>query len=272
MYSGVILKGFRRFDVWSGAHQKIDRAARQHLDALLPEAKRSFPPARLITRFEGIDGPDGIKVKNPGGEEPWHFYDPAGGNNERILRDIRSHYTGLVAALRSKNETRAAFEASWLAHTVVDGLTPAHHYPYETELEKLRGTGRETRDSVKEQFFLPGETLPKRVCNNWRMWGDKGLAATHFTFEWGVAILAMPLRLGKYAPGSTAMTAATKQGVEALFKQQAKEIAGLKMYEQFYRSGWTPKLARQVRRELMPAIVNCVTLVWLLAIQEAAQA
>jgi hypothetical protein len=270
MYSGTTLKGSKHFDAWFGAHQKIDRIARQHLATLLPEARDTFPTWRKITRFEGIDGPDGIKRKNPGGEEPWHFYDPRSTDNERILTDIRTHYTGLVVALRTGNETRAAFEAAWLAHTVVDGLTPAHHYPYEAELKKLRGTGRETRTSVKEQFFLPGTTLPKRVRNNWRMWGDKGLAATHFTFEWGVTIMAMPLRLADQLPTPDDIIRASRQGVEALFKQQAQQIAALEMYEQFYRSGWTPRLARQVRRELMPAIVNCVTLVWLLAIKEAA--
>ena len=269
MYSGTTLKGSRHFDAWFGAHQKIDRAARRHLDEMLPEAGSHFPSAHLILRFEGIDGPDGIKRKNPGGDEPWHFYNPHGTDNERILADIRAHYTGLVAALRAGNETRTAFEAAWLAHAIVDGLTPAHHYPYEAELKKLRGTGRETRTSVKEQFFLPGATLPKRVRNNWRMWGDKGLAATHFTFEWGVTIVATPLRLKKCAPSASDIAYGAKHGVEALFKQQAGQIAKLNMYEEFYRSGWTPRLARQVRRELMPAIVNCVTVVWLLAAREA---
>src|ERR1700743_791360 len=180
MYSGTTLKGSKHFDAWFGAHQKIDRVARQNLDTLLPETKVVLPTWRKITRVEGIDGPDGIKRKNPGGEEPWHFYDPGGDDNERILADIRGHYAGLVVALRANNDTRAAFEAAWLAHAIVDGLTPAHHYPYEEELAKLRGAGRETRDSVKEQVLLPGKTLPKRLSNNWRMWGDKGLAATHF--------------------------------------------------------------------------------------------
>lgn len=270
MYSGTTLKGSRHFDAWFGAHQKIDRIARQHLDALAPEAQDSFPAWRKIIRFEGIDGPDGIKRKNPGDQEPWHFYDPDGSDNERILADIRMHYGGLVMALRASDETRAAFEAAWLAHAIVDGLTPAHHYPYEAELERLRGAGRETRDSVKEQVLLPGETLPKRVRNNWRMWGDKGLAATHFTFEWGVSVMAMPLRLRKHVPREADITQAAKLGAEGLFKRQAERIAQLDMYERFYRSGWTPQLAGQVRRELMPAIVNCVTLVWLLAIREAA--
>ena len=269
MYSGTTLKGSRHFDAWFGAHQKIDRIARQHLNALQPEATHTFPTWRNITRFEGIDGPDGIKRKNPGGEEPWHFYDPEGTDNERILADIRTHYADLVEALRAGNETRSAFEAAWLAHTIVDGLTPAHHYPYEAELKKLRGTGRETRTSVKEQFFLPGTTLPKRVRNNWRMWGDKGLAATHFTFEWGVTIAAIPLRLRRQIPAEADIAYGAKHGIEALFKQQAGQIAKLNMYEEFYRSGWTPGLVKQVRRELMPAIVDCVTVVWLLAAREA---
>jgi hypothetical protein len=269
MYSGTTLKGSRHFDVWFGAHQKIDRVARQQLDVLIPDAKDVFPAWRKITRFEGIDGPDGIKRKNPGGEEPWHFYDPKGKGNERILSDINAHYVSLVTSIQERNETRMAFEAAWLAHAIVDGLTPAHHYPYEAELAKLRGAGRETRDSVKEQVLLPGETISKRLRNNWRMWGDKGLAATHFTFEWGVTIVAMPPRLSKHLPTEADVAYSTNHGIEALFKQQAERIANLHMYEDFYRSGWTPRLARQVRRELMPTIVNCVTLAWILALKEA---
>ena len=35
------------------------------------------------------------------------------------------------------DKTRAAFEAAWLAHALTDGLTPAHHYPYQEAVSEL---------------------------------------------------------------------------------------------------------------------------------------
>src|ERR1035441_2898896 len=88
-YSGQLL----------GAHQKIDRVARRHLERLLPHCQ--FPSAKAILQFEG-------------------------------------HYRKLVEVLKAGDRVRAAFEAAWLAHAVVDGLTPAHHYPYAEKLVELR--------------------------------------------------------------------------------------------------------------------------------------
>jgi hypothetical protein len=269
MYSGINLKPLRRFDAWFGAHQKIDRVARQHLRVLLPKG-RDFPVGREITRFEGIDGPDGIKLKTPAQDELWHFMDPENEQDRQIIDVLEHNYRELVKALKEGNQARAAFEASWLAHGIVDGLTPAHHYPYEEELIRLRGgEGIETRTSAKEKVFMPGATLPKRLSNNWQMWGDKGLLATHIAFEMGVAVMIWPLRFSQARPTEADLKEATDQGLAQTFVKQAKEIAALRMYDRFYASGWTPKLARQVRRELMPRIVNMVTLAWYLAAREA---
>ncbi|HET6924360.1 MAG TPA: hypothetical protein VFH39_00835 [Candidatus Saccharimonadales bacterium] len=260
----------RHFDTWFGAHQKIDRTARKHLDAVLPDS--GFPKVRLITRFEGQDGPDGIKRKNPAKDEPWHYIDPFDANDDQILGVIGSHYEQLVTALREHDEVRAAFEAAWLSHAIVDGLTPAHHYPYEAELIKLRGgKGIESRTTPKEKLILPGDTLPKQLNNNWKMWGDKGLLSTHFAFEWGVAAIIAPLRLRRSLPTAEQMNQARRLGAAKLFHKRARQIAELRMYDQFYRSGWTPRLARQVRRELAPTIINTVTLAWYVAAMEASR-
>lgn len=268
MYAGSTLKHTQRFDAWFGAHQKMDRIARRHLELLAPQC--SFPTRKQILQFEGMDGPDGIKRKTPARDEPWHYYDPEDANDTQIIDIITDHYKALVTALRASNQTRAAFEAAWLAHAVVDGLTPAHHYPYEEELIKLRGgAGIETRTTPKEKLIMPGETLSKQMNNNWKMWGDKGLLATHFAFEWGVAAMIVPLRLGRAYPEKSQIDLVLKEGVTELFKNRAKQISDLSMYEQFYKSGWTPRLAKQVRRQLVPNIVNTVTLVWYAALQEA---
>jgi hypothetical protein len=268
MYSGSTLKHMQRFDAWFGAHQKMDRTARRHLELLVPQC--SFPTREQILKFEGIDGPDGIKRKTPAQDEPWHYYDPEDASDTQIIEIITDHYNELVKALSTKNQNRAAFEAAWISHAIVDGLTPAHHYPYEKELIKLRGgAGIETRTTPKEKLIMPGETLSKQMNNNWKMWGDKGLLATHFAFEWGVAAMIVPLRLDRAYPEASQIDLVLKEGVTELFKNRAKQIADLSMYEQFYKSGWTPRLAKQVRRYLVPNIVNTVTLVWYAALHEA---
>ena len=128
MYSGTTLTKFsgRVF----GAHQNIDRVARRHLAKLLPD-NSAFPSIRQILHFEGINGPDGIKRKSPAVDEPWHYYNPFDRADTKLIELIQSHYANLVAALKANNQERAGFEAAWLAHAIVDGLTPAHHYPYE---------------------------------------------------------------------------------------------------------------------------------------------
>lgn len=269
MYAGTTLRPLRHFDAWFGAHQKIDRVAREHLSIVLPDGQQ-FPGRKQIIRFEGLDGPDGIKRKTPAQDELWHFVDPRDESDRQIVSILQENYRELVRALQSDNPTRAAFEAARLAHGVVDGLTPAHHYPYEEEMVRLRGgAGVETRTSPKEKLLMPGDTLPKRLSNNWQMWGDKGLLATHIAFEVGVAVMIMPLRLGTALPTKQQLMESVGKTMPELFLERANQVADLQTYEQFYKSGWTPRLARQIRRELMPLIVNTVTLVWYMAVQEA---
>jgi hypothetical protein len=269
MYSGTTLRPLKPFDAWFGAHQKIDRVARQHLDALLAEGQ-AFPSRRQIIKFEGLDGPDGIKRKTPARDEPWHFMNPDDEDDRQIIEVLWHNYRELVAALKEGNLNRAGFEAAWLAHGLVDGLTPAHHYPFEEEIMRLRGgAGIETRVTPKDKLLMPGDTLPQKISNNWQMWGDKGLMATHFAFEWGVTIIIMPLKFGKASVTTAELKAAAKVGMAETFLGAAKDIAALKLYEQFYKSGWTPLLAKRIRRELVPRIIKTVTLAWYLAAQEA---
>lgn len=268
MYAGTTLKGSKHFDAWFGAHQKIDRTARRHMERLVTCS--NFPTRKEIVRFEGMDGPDGIKRKTPAQDEPWHFFDPRDPNDTQLLMIIHDHYQELVRALREENDTRASFEAAWLAHAVVDGLTPAHHYPYEEELVRLRkGAGIETRTSPKEKMLMPGDTIPERLSNNWQMWGDKGLLATHISFEIGVAVMMMPMRFTKAIPTEDQLSHTREIGVQKLFVERARQIDELQMYQLFYKSGWTPRLAKVVRRQLAPMIVNTVTLIWAAAAVEA---
>lgn len=271
MYSGSTLKQLRTLDTWLGAHQKLDRLARRQLTVLSKGNDMSFPTIKQILCFEGMDGPDGIKRKTPAKDEPWHYYDPYDPTDTQILDIIDNHFNNLVAALRAQNTTKASFEAAWLGHAVVDGLTPAHHYPYEEELTRLRGgEGIETRTTPKEKLLMHGDTVREKMRNNWQMWGDKGLLATHISFEIGVAVLILPLRWRSITIDEQLQREVIDDGHLPVFKRMAREIADLKLYDTFYNSGWTPRLASRVKKELAPRIVVTLSLLWFAANQTAA--
>jgi hypothetical protein len=271
MYSGSTLRPMKHIDAWLGAHQKIDRLAYAHLKELTTaEEIAQFPVRKQIIQFEGRDGPDGVKTKTPAQDEPWHYYDPFDPQDRQILDIIDGHHKALVGALAEGNKTRAGFEAAWLAHALVDGLTPAHHYPYEEELMRLRG-GRsiESRTTPKEKLIMHGDNLSEKVLHNWQMWGDKGLLATHIAFEVGVAVLILPMRKKQVVITKQDVKTIQKLGYEDYFKMVAREIAEQALYDKFYQTGWTPTLARLVRKELVPKIIKTVTLVWLSALYAA---
>lgn len=268
MYSGTTLTPIsgRVF----GAHQKIDRLARTSLrrSSLLCD---NFPTTQHILHFEGVNGPDAIKRKSPAKDEPWHYYAPFDDADTQLLTIITQHHDRLVDALRKQDEVRASFEAAWLAHAIVDGLTPAHHYPYEEELTELRGgEGIEGRTTIKEKIVMPGDTRRQQVRNNWKMWGPKGLLTTHGLFEWGIAAIIKPLAATQRMQLAEKDLAELHElGMLEVFRRKAREVASLEMYKAYYQNGWTPKLALQVRRQLVPIIVQTVALAWYSAAEEA---
>lgn len=267
MYSGTTLTPLSGRLL--GAHQKIDRVAHRQLLELLA-ADQAFPAIRDILRFEGKNGPDGIKRKSPAQNEPWHYINPFDETDGQLHDIIQYHYKQLTQALRDGKKTKAAFEAAWLAHAVVDGLTPAHHYPYESELQKLRkNEGLETRNTILRKIIMPGDKVAEQIKNNWKMWGPRGLLSTHGTFELGVATIIAPLKMNRARPDKKVLAELKKKGFVAVFQRKAKEIAAQDFYLTYYRTGWTPRLARRVRRELAPTIVRAVVLAWYGAALEA---
>lgn len=267
MYSGSTLTKYSGRVL--GAHQKIDRVARRHLSRLLPN-NSLFPTAKYILHFEGKNGPDAIKRKSPAKDEPWHYYSPFDDDDSQLIELIDDHYKLLVKELKAGNSERIAFEAAWLAHALVDGLTPAHHYPYEEKLVELRGgKGIETRTTIKEKLVMHGDTRREKVKNNWKMWGPKGLFTTHGLFEMGIATLIMPLGFGEAVPKQADVKRMLKIGPTEWFKRTAREIAIMDMYERYHRKGWTPKLAYDIRHKLGPLLVQTVCLTWYAAIEDA---
>lgn len=266
MYSGTTLT--RYSGKFLGAHQKFDKVARKQLGKLLP-AESLFPTGKRILDFEGKNGPDGMKRKSPGFNEPWHFYSPFDDNDSQLIDLIEDHYKQLIRELKRGNQERIAFEAAWLAHALVDGLTPAHHYPYEEKLLEIRGEGIETRTSVREKLLTKGITRRDTFKKNWKVYGPKGLMTTHGLFEMGIAALVAPLKFGEAKLKEADVERMQEIGPIEWFKQTSREIAILGMYDVYYEKGWTTKLANQVRHKLAPSIIKTIALTWYAAIEES---
>lgn len=263
MYSGTTLRD--RSGRIMGVHQKIDRVARKHLQSLLPD-NMLFPSYAQIVHFEGKNGPDGIKRKSPAVDEPWHFIGPKDIDNAPLLDTIDEHLRNLAEALHAKNQQRAAFEAAWLSHAIVDGLTPAHHFPLEETLAELRGgQGLETRDSFLHKNVMPGNTALEALRNNWKFWGPKGAMTMHGGFELGVASVIAYRKFPDGMPRLDDISRLKEDDFRAYYISQVQEAASLQMYENFAKHGWTTKLARQTNQELMPLIIRTVTMSWLVA-------
>lgn len=263
MYSGTTFR--TKSGRVMGVHQKIDRVARRHVVRRVPSGLH-FPSAHDILHFEGLNGPDGIKRKSPAQDEPWHYIDPHDKTDRALVDMINDHIYNLAAALKAKNGERAAFEAAWLAHAIVDGLTPAHHYPLEEKLEQLRGEGLETRRTTKDKLLLPGKTRRIQLRNNWEFWGAKGVMTTHLGFELGVATTVAGHRFETSQPSDEEYGRVETEGFEAVFYDTLGEIAELDMYKEYSRSGWSRRLARQTRVVLAPLIIKAVTLAWYQAV------
>lgn len=254
------------------AHQKIDRTAHRHLQ-VLGVKRGSFPTVKQILHFEGPNGPDGTKLKKKTNvEQPWHFIDPFDVDDNQLMEQIEDHYNALAKALKKQDMIRAAFEAAWLAHALVDGLTPAHHYPYEKELEHLHGVDRQSRKGLAGRVFVKGDTTLQSMHRSFKLMGPKGLLTTHTMFEAGAFTIMAPLRLTKAIPNQQELDTFKEIGVVDYFQRIAREVAALDLYKRFYEKGWTPALSRDIRRELATRMVMVVTVAWYSALQEALDA
>ncbi len=257
------------YAVFLHAHQKIDRTAYRHLQQFT-QKECFFTQLRTILHFEGHNGPDATKLKNKANvEQPWHFTDPYDDSDTALHQLIQHHYDELVAALKDKDEVRAAFQSAWLAHALVDGLTPAHHYPYEKELELLRGDSRHSRKGLVGRAYVKGLTPRDSFRRSYQLIGPKGLLTNHAMFEGGAYTIMRPMKLTRARPHQTDLVRVQQEGIVSVFRKLAREVGTYDLYGRYALKGWTPKLVRDVRRELAPRMVLIVTLAWYAALVEA---
>ncbi|MCL1839548.1 hypothetical protein FWF89_00910 [Candidatus Saccharibacteria bacterium] len=262
MYSSLnLVKNSRRSGKLIGTHQKLCKASRRLFTRVAPK-KIKFPSEQDILYFEGSRGPDGVKRKSPGVDEPWHAINPDK-NDGKLMHVILDHQHNLRVALKNENTVRAAFEAAWLAHAIADGLTPAHHYPYDAIIDELMVDMEYKKVFGAEiKGIMRGRNLAEATRNNWLYWGAGGVMSKHIAFELGVAyvIAALPLKsltpkLSKVDPASI--------NLKKEFEKSLKKVSALDMYGRFLKEGWTTQLAIEARSILAPEIVRVITLAWL---------
>ncbi len=289
-----------------GTHQRLDQAARRSLGQVLPKSKY-FPSSKDIIHFEGSRGPDGLKRKSPGIDEPSHMLVedrptqtsasstssslPAAAASAQPTREIASaspaavdhsqldarsvlemiidHHWNLVRALRRKDHIRAAFEAAWMAHMLTDGLTPAHHFPLSEVKDELM-TDKEFVKLFGEPLkgVMHGRNMLETLRNNWLYWGAGGHMSKHIAYEYGVLMIAAAL-----PPKSLTMSLSTQDlqelDTEQMFLAALERVRQLHIYDRFLESGWTTELAAETKDVLLPEIVRTITLGWYSAAAEA---
>ena len=259
MYSGFVTK--HKTVTRLGIHQRYDMAAYKMIAPYLPA--ETFPTLKDILHFEGYNGPDGLKIKSRGENEPSHLYDPTTDTGDAVLH-LANHYQALVENLMTEDLMRASFEASWMAHYICDGLTPAHHWPLE---DKVAEAVAQVKPELRRASPVK---VAQGIRKNWEIWGAKGHMSTHFNFEMGVAFALMIFPI-KPVFTETELAKARELGPVEYFKAEARDIATLNLYDSFYRQGWTTEIATVVKNKVAPQGARAIGIIWLLALLEAGQ-
>lgn len=265
---------FQKADKIAGTHQKIDRAARLTLRKILSKnptfSKVHFPKIDEILVFEGSGGPDGIKTKSPGKDEPWHFVEPYG-DLTPIKTYVENHLFNLSKALSEENYVRASFEAGWMAHAITDALTPAHQYPMTDKIIEISGKKPEERDKIIKKMFLSGKNWRERLLNNWEYIGPKGVMSSHMLYEMGVATMITSIAAKKITnyPTEEEISRVLNGNFMEVFEEKIKWVADQKYYETYLEKGWTTSLARNTKSILLPEISKIVALGWFEGIRRA---
>ncbi|MCB9834858.1 hypothetical protein H6792_02400 [Candidatus Nomurabacteria bacterium] len=239
----------------TGIHQKMDRIAYQvfgeYADRHLAGKKFFFPKLSKIIYFEGYNGPDGLKVKK--GSSPYdkhHMWEPK--KAEGHLMDwIEYHYTGLVSALKSKYALDSSFEASWLAHYLGDIVTPAHHY---------------SKDILYLEKTTQHQTLNTKLSEQYRVTKN---FADHIIFESGIASSLVLRKFNHIRFSDQILNDIQSKGLKTAVNNLALKIQAQGLYDQYLKKGWSPKLYKQIRSQVVDQGIQLIAAVWYQAVLDS---
>lgn len=259
MYSGTTFRHNSGNVV--GVHQRIDRVAKRHLTHHIGR-EPFFPSIKTILHFEGRNGPDGVKSKSPSQDEPWHYIRPGAGLTDPLVTLITDHMHNLADALKNKDEVRSAFEAAWLAHAIVDGLTPAHHYPLAEKIHELWGKPHTERLTTSDKIIIKSDSKRDMVAKNWQYWGTNGVFNQHWSFEFGIASSITINKFKDIGLTKADFKRIETEGYAKYFLESVQAIHDLGMYEEYGKNGWSVRLGNMSRKKLIPLISKNVCLAW----------
>ncbi|MCL2444779.1 hypothetical protein FWD07_01490 [Candidatus Saccharibacteria bacterium] len=268
----TIIKHSKKSGRIFGVHQRVNKLA--HGQFLKLEGRRAkFPTIKEVQYFEGTNGPDGLKRKSPDQDGTDAFLEPDN-DDGRLIKQIMNHHHNLVVALRKGDMVKASFSAAWMAHDVVDGLTPAHHYPYVGKKKEMRD-GRDFLKifGIKTQGLMPGDNLFEVLKNNWLYLGPDGMFTEHALFEFGVAMVTAPTRDGvlRRMPTKEEVVDLRKVGFQEMYYRSVRKVYEMGMYTKFLEQGWTTELALETKKVLIPEAVKCVTMAWMSAYEKVSK-
>ncbi len=92
---------------------------------------------------------------------------------------------------------------------------------------------------------------------------------SHVGFELGVMTALRSHRIMSVKLSDSLLRIVDENDYEAGFRTILKRVADMHMYEAYLDKAWTRKLAHEARGELIPAIVEAVTLAWREAIKQS---
>jgi hypothetical protein len=227
-----------------GTHQKFDKTAYRLILPMLEVEK--FPTKTMILKFEGMGGPDGLKMKSRQYKAD-HTWDPVNKIGFLPLW-IEIHFANLVKALKEDDLVKASFEAGFMAHYLTDSLTPAHHH-------SMKLAAAEYQDSSKAR-------------KSWLYFGRKGLMSSHLMFEGGVSTTIAMNRL-RVKFDQDLYQQILNKGIRTVVEEESLRIAKLEIYDKFLKTGWTASLAKTVKTVVVKRIPQLIAAAWLAAYLEA---
>jgi hypothetical protein len=261
MFSRTILADKRTEKI--STHQRLLRAARRQTISLLPP-RAYFPSAKQLVHFEGKNGPDGLPSKHAVQDYPHEFIDP-NVDDRALVNDVMDHLHQLKVSYHKHDEVRTAFELAWVEHLVVDGLTPAHHQPFQDQIKTIDPRTIDETNSILKRIFTPGDGTIDTLKRNYKRLGPGGIGSSHILFEAGIELIVMPLPAKRLmsAPSKSAIQSARRGHFPELYLEGVHRVNDLHIFERYLAKGWTPDLADDTRRVLLPECVKMITLAWL---------
>lgn len=234
--------------VETGTHCSINRQAHRAITQVIP--KDSFPDWKQINTYEGLNGLDGLWLKDQHLPSRSSF-DPVTGEGEGI-EELWLQYNALVDAFSDGTGDDVARQCAYVSHIITDISTPSHQHGKVVPEESSWGYGI-------------------RTINNWR---EEAPPMRHLLFEfWLTYRLAFrrrrPTRLNNRLLTVYQRARQKKHAIVHHVTNEVKVFRKLNLYKEYIQQGWTRRIEQKMSRVVLPRVTSSVATHWYLAYQES---